>query len=721
MILRPIATSKPPNEIVSDDLNNDDDCDDDDSEESISGGEEDPCITEQFRAQPSPVEVKLQTNEVASEAKAEKVENLRSHPVVRDPTKLETKPAKVLIDGLIYHNAVSLRIDKKDASQRDLQTVKSTRETSRSSFAKEEFSLLSKESSEFSGPKESIKSIAVVHDAGEHSATNENSMGVIKTKDKKEVEVSIENIQESFDTSEIVSDMTIDDSVQLKCTAALDAIRMMKLNKISTSSEPNQIISSPDVERVSEIVLENLAFSGMKGTNASVETSVYLLSSSRLIEIKNDESEIVLTCRIGVDSIPGLSSWRLVAVDDVKSDPTWEYNIDFEGGSLSARAVQDESTTRLFSRRSTMRKRIPCGLVVLLVEMEEFLLKTSDSESSYTDVVKYWKETIKLFDRRAVSNFYRFPQNVVPEASQDEGNLFYNVSVCGNCYAACSKLERILRLFTGSDDLSRNKKIADTVVLEAIKERGLIDDIDVLVDLPIDHLAELLRLPESSLLNVNIKTLLESDLRVNPKNFAVKLENKSEKNIQNIIARFVRDENDDFDDFIEPVYNKDVDIKLSLECSNELLTETLISKNIEGNNVASIVEIKERDPENVEHFDNIDDAEVHGDDDDFVIDDDDFIEPAYALDGANSRSLTDHISITELVTENREDIGIVSPIQNNHFSSVSSERIQLSDYYNNIAMIFPFAYGASGDVRYSKTYFMFCFQLNKKQNVLFHL
>ena len=177
-----------------------------------------------------------------------------------------------------------------------------------------------------------------------------------------------------------------------------------------------------------------------------------LIYSSTLLEIKrlpNESKTMAVTCAYGVDAVPGLAVWRLTHQQgDVQLQPKWDFS------SIEWPKERDVERN-LFEHRSTTLKQLPVGFVGLLYEMEEFLMDKRNHESE-ASVVQKWKEILKKFDARALSGFYQFPTDVFVDA--DDGHSAYTMkgdnackelkqmlNVCGNCYAICSKLQRLLQ------------------------------------------------------------------------------------------------------------------------------------------------------------------------------------------------------------------------------------------------------------------------------------
>ena len=177
-------------------------------------------------------------------------------------------------------------------------------------------------------------------------------------------------------------------------------------------------------------------------------TFIDLMNSSKILGVKT-LTETSIACSLGVDAIPGLAVWRLThQLGDMLQQNKWEF-------SSSEWPKERDIERNLFEHRSTVVKQLPIGFVGLLFEMEEFLMDKHSHESE-NFVVQKWKEILKRFDERALSGFYRFPTDVF--ANVDGENAAYTardengtndlkqmLNVCGNCYAACYKLKRLLQ------------------------------------------------------------------------------------------------------------------------------------------------------------------------------------------------------------------------------------------------------------------------------------
>ena len=680
--------------------------DDEDSKESISGGEEDPNMISLPADSPTPQVIDLKVH-LAAETKSKVMQKRQANIGNSNTVKSNTKPSKVVIDGLLHHIAPTSEV-----SINSDNVVKVCQKGDENSFSlTTSFTPIAY--TEFAEQSDSTKPTIfsdLVSDRYEEAELTVQSQLLPEEDASIKINFNDGNLDlesEPSDMYRVPITMTIDDTVQKKCTAALDAIRMLKLKKKESSCKDNLEVKllENDIDNVYERSSNDV--SGDIGATLAKESS-FSLSCSRLLEMKETETDKVIISRVGVDNIPGLVAWKLIVNED-NTEPMWEYMNDLETGILSARAILNETASSLFLRRTTVRKFVPFGLVALLAEIEEFLLRpvlTDNivaqqsshrdlSNSSVDDVVKYWKGCIHLFDKRAASDYYQFPQLLIKEGFNDEGDLFAKVNVCGNCYAACCKLERLIQYIMKINTTDQTSNGSDRImVLDAMRERGLLDDANILIELPADHLAELLGLPEKVIERANISTLVTRNIEIDET--TLKIERADTKNIESIVATFEKDVID-LDDFIEPVYNF-----ITEDTGKSQLN---IDKDCMASKYGLVCVADERVDKAPHEYDSSDSND--GDDDHFdASDDEDFIEPAYRLQTEVEVSFV--AAEGEETTMSAKFEGNVETIPIGSHATVTDKRVNLSDYYSNIAMIFPFAYGASGDARLANDNFKYC-------------
>ena len=579
----------------------------------------------------------------------------------------------------------------------------------------------------------------------------------------------------------------VDDDVQEKCMSALDTLRLMKRKKDEERDkgerDDNDNTRSECLESMTSIVensepsIDSVCLANSSTTNAMVSGDspfvitvtatqgsapvisepmdfTTMIASSQLLSIRESErsvSEEQCTSFIGcnklVDAIPGLAVWRLVA----QGDPTgkrWEFH-----PSGSDDRKQNEAEESLFEHRSNVFKMLPSGFVCLLFEMEALIMDRSCNQSEIK-VVPLWRNIIRRFDQRASSGFYKLPRKLFPsnEASDHENDLLRQVSVCGNCFAACSKLQRLflsppemfpmaheepIETTTHAHEVGNESSVGhnqigvdndpdnsdmqsasrlDPKVVKALEERGLLEDLESLIDLEAEHLSQLLDLPpeffapdlfKNRILNECEKTV--SGVRPFSTGTGREIKESMETQVMiGIIDRYSFTEGDD-DDFIEPIYIKTTKNELSCGANSD--------RNVSDDDGVDVKKMKSTGVVDS-------DIPVDGDcEDSFDSDDDAFIVPSYTrdVDVVNVKSVTmpkremNRVDKSKEVLDCCEKTAAKEKCENSYdlhssiqkdlseklveSGSESNERVKLCTYYESLGMIFPFAYTGSGDAK----------------------
>lgn len=94
---------------------------------------------------------------------------------------------------------------------------------------------------------------------------------------------------------------------------------------------------------------------------------------------------------------------------------------------------ESHSSSQVFVMRSKDRQQVPFGLILLCEECRDLLLGNMVVKNK-PEFERLWKECIAAFDHQSNQSY-----------QIDEQELFQSVTVCGNGFTTCRKLEKLLR------------------------------------------------------------------------------------------------------------------------------------------------------------------------------------------------------------------------------------------------------------------------------------
>jgi len=190
---------------------------------------------------------------------------------------------------------------------------------------------------------------------------------------------------------------------------------------------------------------------------------------SEFSEVVDGESgAIVYKCYRGPDDLPGLKAWALVSVRAAgPGDVKWTVNLKYYRDLVIEHSSSSDTTdggmrSRLTAQRARARRTVTYGLVLLAKMCECLMVGPSIDLAHITEFLDALSE--KQFREDWGIRLAKFDDLVADSAHQDE--LFREVTVCGNLYAVCKKLENLLRTSFVSDVVSnsRNTPRTDAVV-----------------------------------------------------------------------------------------------------------------------------------------------------------------------------------------------------------------------------------------------------------------
>jgi hypothetical protein len=142
-----------------------------------------------------------------------------------------------------------------------------------------------------------------------------------------------------------------------------------------------------------------------------------------------EERDGVFFCAVGPDELPGLRVWGLKALHE---DGSAEWSFDMNMYFMPAPST--EQLVQMRAQRSTMRRTVARGLVVLAQDCDALLRGTKFAQNE--DQFKAnWARALRHFDER------------VEELGDGASHMFKQVAACGNCHAVCRKLENLIKTY----------------------------------------------------------------------------------------------------------------------------------------------------------------------------------------------------------------------------------------------------------------------------------
>lgn len=270
----------------------------------------------------------------------------------------------------------------------------------------------------------------------------------------------------------------LDGDVAAKNMAALGALRMMKLKKDLSAGKPSKDreggfegeVPNPrlgeNVTETSEKSRETIKFiektsaednfdgnsaaktsprkrniesdtqTTKRGQNLPPQTPRTESVKSRMYAKQSNSLQLITMVdgvyhsSLGPDELPGLRAWALATVQNGEDSSTsWSLDLN----SYFEPIVNDSGILRLRQQRASSRRPILFGLVRLAMDCETLLLGGVyiKDEEHFSQL---WRDALQYFDAQVAS--------LGDEESQ---KFFEQVTVCGNCYAVCRKLENLLK------------------------------------------------------------------------------------------------------------------------------------------------------------------------------------------------------------------------------------------------------------------------------------
>ena len=276
-----------------------------------------------------------------------------------------------------------------------------------------------------------------------------------------------------------------------------------------------------------------------------------------------------------------------------------------------------------------------------------------------------------------------------------------------------------------SFDAKKVQNVLDKKVFDALTERGLLENLDAMITLDPDHLAELLSLPIELVETQKFRDLVINTLKNdnNSDNLSINISNISISDNPIPDSKFKSREG------TKVITAFDVLTKFSTEASCdtfeeniELETETKVSNILPSTNEDQKIDDNLDDKGDKDNLNAAaaDDDDDDDDDDDGFNDDESFIQPIYEI----SKGVRDSSNTVNISLESGEELSNLvdseeSAVQTNEFTkdstidenTVDNQKsilknnkstnfsVKLTDYYESFAMIFPFSYTQTGDSR----------------------
>eukprot|EP00981_Chlorochromonas_danica_P002496 scaffold474_cov169-Ochromonas_danica.AAC.31 len=178
------------------------------------------------------------------------------------------------------------------------------------------------------------------------------------------------------------------------------------------------------LERSTEKVAEGEAITAISSTG-EVTLDTVCSGGCQLFDIIDD----CYIYRYTADQLPGLSCWKLENISSKKTD--WRIDLEVYDDP-EVLEIREEVAYRTLH---ATRRRVSMGLVVLSEECQKLLLGHEPVRHEKAFITA-WQRAINLFDQKAV------------QLSANKMDILNEkVSVCGNGYNICKKIEYLIKTF----------------------------------------------------------------------------------------------------------------------------------------------------------------------------------------------------------------------------------------------------------------------------------